>query len=113
MEKIKEYKVVFIVVLAILGFSFYWFQLRPTAIKKDCSWFTEIIPADAGISREQADANKKNYEECSSLNNGKITPLTCWRLGQDATERPPKQEKVVTREAKANEYAVCLRNHGL
>jgi len=37
MEKIKHYKYIIIMVLAILAGLFYWFQLRPTAIRKECS----------------------------------------------------------------------------
>jgi hypothetical protein len=37
MEKIKEYKLVIIIVLAILAFVFYWFQLRPSQIKVGCN----------------------------------------------------------------------------
>lgn len=36
MKKIKEYKGIIIIGLIILGFAFYWFQLRPINIKKNC-----------------------------------------------------------------------------
>lgn len=36
MEKLKEYKALIIIGLIILGGAFYWFQLRPVQIKKEC-----------------------------------------------------------------------------
>ncbi len=37
MEKLKQYKYIIFIILIILGFSFYWFQVRPSNIKSDCS----------------------------------------------------------------------------
>jgi len=39
MEKIKQYKYIILIILVILGFAFYWFQLRPTQIRSKC-WDT-------------------------------------------------------------------------
>ncbi len=36
MEKIKQYKFIILIVILILGFAFYWFEWRPSSIKKDC-----------------------------------------------------------------------------
>lgn len=36
MEKIKEYKGVIILVLVVLAGAFYWLEVRPSVIKKDC-----------------------------------------------------------------------------
>lgn len=36
MEKPKQYKYVILIVLIILGFSFYWYSYRPEQIKKNC-----------------------------------------------------------------------------
>ncbi len=36
MDKIKEYKWVVVTLVIILGFSFYWYQLRPSQIVKVC-----------------------------------------------------------------------------
>lgn len=37
MEKLKEYKYLILILLIILGFSFYWFEWRPYRISKNCS----------------------------------------------------------------------------
>lgn len=114
MEKIKDYKIIIIVGLVILGGAFYWFQIRPTTIKRNCSWFTEIIKADPGITKEQAEINKikLNNGECSN-SEGRLTSFSCYMLEKDTKERPPQPEKEVTNEATKNEYDMCLRQNGL
>ena len=89
---------------------FYWFEIRPSTIRKNCSWFTETIPADAGITKEQADLNKNAYAQCHTE---KLIPFSCWLLGQDSTERPPQPERENTRPATKGEYDACLRQNGL
>ena len=37
MEKIKQYKYIILIAVIILGFIFYWFQIRPTQIVKNCT----------------------------------------------------------------------------
>jgi hypothetical protein len=36
MEKLKEYKYIILILFFILGFAFYWYEWRPTQIKKKC-----------------------------------------------------------------------------
>ncbi len=38
-KKINEYKGIIIIVFIVLGGWFYWFQLRPIQIKKECSQY--------------------------------------------------------------------------
>lgn len=119
MEKlIKENKNVVIVVIVISGLLFYWFQLRPSNIKKSCSWITETIPADAGITKEQAEVNKKTYEECLASNWKCVRTkeqLNLGRIGleRDGVERMPQPETEETRDATKKEYDLCLRQNGL
>jgi hypothetical protein len=118
MEKIKQYKEIILITLIILGGLFYWLELRPVIVKSNCSWFKETIPADAGVTKEQAEANRKEFEQrvsgdykgqvgSSSIHVDRITLL------RNSTERPPQPEHEVTREATKNEYAKCLQHHGL
>jgi hypothetical protein len=37
MEKIKQYKFIILIVILLLGFSFYWFEWRPAQIRKECN----------------------------------------------------------------------------
>lgn len=124
MEQIKKHKEIVIAVAVILGCAFYWIQIRPVTAKKECSWFTEIIDADAGVTKEQAEANKKAFgEKCDATKSygalsfeqfqEELTPLGCFRLKKDAVERLPQSEKEVTREATKTEYDTCLRHNGL
>lgn len=36
MEKLKEFKVIIVLVLIILGFAFYWYSYRPMMARKFC-----------------------------------------------------------------------------
>ena len=53
MEKLKEYKYIIIIVLVIMVFTFYWFQLRPTQIKRGC--------ADIAIEKINSNNSGRNY----------------------------------------------------
>ena len=37
MQKIKEYKGIIIISLVILGIAFYWYEWRPSEIRKRCA----------------------------------------------------------------------------
>jgi len=43
MEKLKQYKYIILVGLLLLGFVFYWTEIRPYLVKKSC--FEEALPA--------------------------------------------------------------------
>ncbi len=109
---------VIVAIILIIGFTFYWVQIRPSNIKKGCSWFTEVIPADLGIIKEQADINKKVYDEkCGTggeyQGNGRLQSVKCFLLEKDTKERLPQSEKTNVTEATEKEYEMCLRQNGL
>lgn len=74
MEKLKQYKYVILIGMAILGLAFYWFEWRPMQIRKECAnWAIETINKNnAGRGyvpvAERADRNHKDfdgyYERC-------------------------------------------------
>lgn len=115
MEKIKEYKGIIIITLILILGIFYWFQIRPTNIKKDCSWTKEVLPADVGVTKEQAEVNKRIYDKCIASNWECTLPSGLGRVGlwRDSTERPPQPEREEISEATKNEYDSCLRKHGI
>lgn len=116
MKNIKQHKEIVIITLIILGIAFYWFQIRPTSIKKDCFWVTEIVPADPGVTKEEAEINNINYEQCKLDNpGGRLHSISskCFQLDAGITERPPQPEREVTFVATEKEYNTCLRQHGL
>lgn len=94
MEKLKQHKEVVIIIAVILGFVFYWFQLRPTSIKKECSWASGAL----GLTYE-------------AYQLGKIqTPEEYLANPQKVSLQPDKE---VTRPATKAEYDLCLRQNGL
>ncbi len=59
MKKIKEYIIIIIIGVIVLGGAFYWFELRPLSIKKDCSW----IGIRKGLF-DRREATSKEYDFC-------------------------------------------------
>ncbi len=62
---------VVLIVLFVIGLLFYWFELRPSAIKKDCSGFAERTAADAVRSKsmdyyssQRIALYEDTYKEC-------------------------------------------------
>lgn len=130
MEKLKQYKYIILITLVILGFAFYWFQLRPMIIKKNCSWFTQMeagkpaIPAFAGVTKEEADKQNTEFRAKNGCNNnsGKssfeigLNKIVCSTYFSEQTPRPAipaEPDKEVTREATKSEYDICLKHNGL
>ncbi|MFA7385802.1 MAG: hypothetical protein WCZ99_02570 [Candidatus Paceibacterota bacterium] len=70
MDIIKKYKELFIIGLIILGLAFYWYEYRPSQIKKECfnkarDFRIEVNNKDISISFE--DLNKRYdfiYKNC-------------------------------------------------
>ncbi len=55
MEKIKEYKYIISVILGVLGFTFYWFEYRPSQARTICNeiarlYANETKDKNSGIS---------------------------------------------------------------
>lgn len=68
MKKIKEYKGIIIIVLVLILGAFYWFQIRPSFIRKDCYkiHFVSTVP---GLIYEryfktQESFGEKAYQRC-------------------------------------------------
>ena len=113
MEKIYQNKILVLVIIIIL-IAFYWFAVRPTSIKKNCFWFTEVIPVDLGVTKEQAEINKKELESrIAGKYNSEFVPIDRFTLSKNSVERLPQPEKEVIREATKDEYSACLRQNGL
>lgn len=76
MKKIKEYKLIIIIALLVLGFIFYWFEIRPAQIREKCinaysNAFNEIVSDDgrgglygSASINSRISENKGNYEKC-------------------------------------------------
>lgn len=44
MEKLKQYRYIILIALAILGLAFYWYEWRPIQIRKSCFNTSESFP---------------------------------------------------------------------
>ncbi|NLD25658.1 hypothetical protein GX656_03430 [Candidatus Dojkabacteria bacterium] len=129
------------ILLCVLGGSFYWFEYRPTEIKKNCSYTTFTIPEVQAISKEEAESSKSKNESCKEQSDtilNEVLPNLSgydkWRRQQsddlDAIDRwiveeecdrryPIKEEteyqpqKEGRKDATEKEYNDCLRRNGL
>jgi hypothetical protein len=55
---------ILVLLLAIVG-TFYWYEVRPTQIKKECSWYSGQETTPNGTVRDfTRAASDKQYEEC-------------------------------------------------
>ena len=106
--------------ITLAGGSFYWFELRPIPIKKECSWVTDTkitVRGDLGMTQEQADRQNAKTKErfpngCTGVDPDGIEALVCDLV---ATVRPPREQKMgsYVRVANSEEYKECLRHNGL
>ena len=63
MEKLKQYKYIILIQLIFLGSVFYWYEWRPTQIKKKC--FAKEVVGVYSITGTYFD---KSYRACLSEN---------------------------------------------
>lgn len=106
--------------ISLAGSAFYWFELRPIPIKKECSWVTDTRISVVGDSGQtQAEADKKNAENkkrfpngCANVPSGTFDEVLCDSI---ATARPSREQKTESyiRAASDQEYKECLRHNGL
>lgn len=138
MEKIFQNKlfVLTVLLLILVGGVFYWFAYRPARIRHDCSWVKQIspaMPAEAAITKEDADASQREYNEClgrypapiekqgfdlSAFPGSAIDALNAkykcdGLLKQERPAAPAKPETEWYREAREKEYDFCIHEKGL
>jgi len=51
MEKLKQYKYIILILLIVLGFAFYWYEWRPTQIKKECYYRSQLSQSGGRLYR--------------------------------------------------------------
>lgn len=58
-----ELNYILAVVVIVLGVAFYWYEYRPTVIRKECN-ILAIEEADSGPSIHRDEKYKVEYEKC-------------------------------------------------
>jgi hypothetical protein len=139
---INSRKLIILVTIAVVGF-FYWFQLRPTIVRRQCSWFTyttstpavPAVPAFPGVNKEEAEKEfeelqstyKTNKEAACTKGTDSLSKFVCDSVtpppssAEELIQAPrpaipaiPEGPKVkVTRAASDQEYSECLRHAGV
>jgi len=73
MQKLKQYWIIILLVILIIGVGFYWFQYRPYKARKDCAWKREHVDAIAAVLQKgtpttyaEIDAYDKSVETCQA-----------------------------------------------
>ena len=118
-----KYQVVILIVL-VLGGLFYWFQLRPAFIKKECSWVekhTEAVPEVTQADIDQAKIDSANCNEIKYPEN-RIQTVAEWKEANAAAHcrllatggpRAAVPPKTYYEPASSAQYSQCLHAHGL
>lgn len=110
---------------------FYWYEYRPTEIRRECSWTPYTIPAKeafSGVTKEEADEkNEKATAKCRKTTLADLNDKT-WESVNEQAEidtfcnvfpakeeppRPAEPERTAWRQSTDREYTQCLRNNGL
>lgn len=123
-----QYKVAVLCVL-IVAAGFYWFQWRPSEIKKECSYTPRIVAAVPELYQAQIDAERAAYDSCVKAHPSKplttdgdslwggimVTDTACKNLptGYGETAHPASPAKTVYDPANTATYNFCLHAHGL
>jgi hypothetical protein len=97
------------VIIFLLAFAIYWFGIRPVGIRKDCSVVEWTAPATLAI---QASANwpqcqKENPFDTINSSDGIYPSRDCH------PPKPASPEEKLRRNARDDEYKMCLRKNGI
>ena len=123
------------ILLCLIGGSFYWFEYRPTEIRKSCSYVKVTIPEVKEVTIDEAESSKEENTNCKKkiVSSGNCTDIDSrhsdlfdveaflrWMDCEDCDSRYPIKEQTTYqpsreeyREASKEEYERCLRNNGI
>jgi len=114
----------FIIVASILslsGFAFYWYEIRPAKIKRDCSWIkhhTDAVPERPSMTVEELETKglikeceeSPKYELFTEFNCEEENKRTIEKYKSPKVAEPAKDWQV---KATKEEYEFCLHDSGL
>jgi hypothetical protein len=131
----KKVIIITVMLFIVLVSLFYWFQIRPTQIKHDCSWMkqhSDAIPTQPAESEDQLKKDGKiqtclteseyraKYNLSSILGIGPMidNPEFCNKdnervIANYSKPKPAISAKDWYREATTAEYQFCLHDKGL
>ncbi|KKU47276.1 MAG: hypothetical protein UX68_C0041G0005 [Parcubacteria group bacterium GW2011_GWA2_46_9] len=117
MNKLKQYWTIILVVLIFSGGLFYWFQWRPSSIRRECSWVQRhinAVQAQPAIPPKSQQELLAAYQKCK---NDKGYLCEMWyRLDHSSSGRPEikaEPAKDWWESASPSEYSSCLHSKGL
>lgn len=113
MNSIFKFKYLIIIFLTA-GFLFYWYGLRPSYIRKECSWIIrhiEAIPADPGTSQEEAERATKNCIDSGARWSETLHANLCSYPVREPTPAIPARDIIV--KASLAQYTQCIHSKGL
>lgn len=109
---------IIIIAIVMVGSAFYWYELRPSKIKHDCSWVKKYSGAISEITQEQYDEcmdkqtndRKKDFEDCKGKSG-----LFCDLFLDSICPKPRNAQpaKDWWEKANKNEYDFCIHEKGL
>lgn len=112
----KSYAIALLIVTSLL---FYWFQYRPSKIKKECSWVhahTDAVAAQPSKTVEQL-KQEGIYENCSSSDPGVVgnfyKDLCDRRMKVFMQGSPAQPAKDWDEKATTQQYTFCIHSKGL
>jgi uncharacterized protein YaaR (DUF327 family) len=97
--------IILISILVIFGIIFYWFSIRPSQIRKQCS----LVPVKT-YSQEKKDEAKKYVDEKCPTDKG-WQAIDC--VINKGIINAPSESQNQKRSATDDEYIKCLRENGL
>lgn len=120
----KSIWIIGVFVTLLIAIGFYWIEVRPVLVKKQCSWYTYVQPAKEatkGITQEEADRmNKDNKDSnpvaCGRTDNTYLDSLFLECKPTNIKLEEPRQaeaEQSITIPTTKLEYEECLRHKGL
>lgn len=127
--------IVITILFGLLGGAFYWFEYRPTQIRKSCSYVKVIIPEVQEVTLEESEdtkvANRRCKQEivssgnCSDIDSSHSVTwgweaFSKWAECESCNGKFPIKEQTSYqpsreeyKEALEEDYQRCLRNNGI
>ncbi len=123
MTLLKQNRKIILLILVLLGASFYWFQYGPYKARKDCAWkrmHADAIPYKSAYVPKQTEINlcrrncntKIRLPPLSESTFTELFPSCEDNCGKNIPEQKSEPEKNWWGQTTETEYKACLRGKG-